>query len=140
MNKYFIKIMERKNKYFINLERNTSTQNYILEIKEAEMFFSTIKLTCYNADSELVVVMLPKYITNLLDEYLISFLNGCFLTVCINRDSCSFICITENMLDSYPNGFRNAVRVIIDVNDERIDDVYPLPFCRTGLNRRAIHR
>lgn len=132
--------MGHLNKYFINLERNTSTQNYILEIKEAELHFSTIKLTCYNAESELVIVMLPKFVTNLLYEDFLNCLIGCYLTVCINRDFSSFICITENMLDSYPNGFRNAIRVIIDVNDERIDEVYPLPFCRMEISRRVIHR
>ena len=34
----------KKNKYFINLEKNTSTQSFILEINSAERSFSTVKL------------------------------------------------------------------------------------------------
>ena len=58
----------KKNKYFINLEKNTSTQSFILEINSAERSFSTVKLTCYNSKSELVTVMLPKYVSALLAE------------------------------------------------------------------------
>ena len=32
----------KKNKYFINLEKNTSTQRFILEINSAERSFSTV--------------------------------------------------------------------------------------------------
>ena len=37
----------KKNKYFINLEKNTSTQSFILEINSAERSFSTVKLKCH---------------------------------------------------------------------------------------------
>ena len=53
----------KKNKYFINLEKNTSTQSFILEINSAERSFSTVKLRCHNSKSELVIVMLPKYVS-----------------------------------------------------------------------------
>ena len=97
----------KKNKYFINLEKNTSTQSFILEINSAERSFSTVKLNCQNSKSELVTVMLPKYVIDL---------HGYFLTVCIHRNFSSFICITPDMLNEYPNGNLNAVRIIIEIN------------------------
>ena len=51
----------KKNKYFINLEKNTSTQSFILEINSAERSFSTVKLNCQNSKSEIVIVMLPMW-------------------------------------------------------------------------------
>ena len=73
-----------KNKYFINFEKNTSTQSFILEISSAERSFSTVKLNCHNSNSELVAVMLPKYVSALLTEEMD--LHGHFLTVCIDRN------------------------------------------------------
>ena len=35
----------KKNKYFINLEKNTSTQSFILEINSAEGLFQLLNLT-----------------------------------------------------------------------------------------------
>ena len=118
----------KKNKYFINLEKNTSTQSFILEINSAERSFSTVKLTCYNSKSELVTVMLPKYVSALLAEKID--LHGYFLTVCIYRNFSSFICITPNMLKEFPNGYANSIRIIIEINGERIDEIHDLPFCR----------
>ena len=89
-----------KNKYFINLEKNTSNQSFILEISSAERSFSTVKLNCHNSNSELVTVMLPKYVSALLTEEMD--LHGHFLTVCIDRNFSSFICMAPNMLDEYP--------------------------------------
>ena len=74
----------KKNKYFINLEKNTSTQSFILEINSAERSFSTVKLNCQNSKSEIVIVMLPKYVSALLAEEID--LSGYFLTVCIYRN------------------------------------------------------
>ena len=34
------------------------------------------------------------------------------------------------MLNEYPNGNLNAVRIIIEINGERIDEIHKLPFCR----------
>ena len=93
------------------MEKNSSTQSFILEINSAERSFSTVKLKCYNSNSELVTVMLPKYVSALLAEEMD--LLGYFLTVCIHRNFSSFICITPDMLNEYPNGYANAVRVII---------------------------
>ena len=127
----------KKNKYFINLEKNTSTQSFILEINSAERSFSTVKLTCYNSKSELVTVMLPKYVSALLAEKID--LHGYFLTVCIHRNSSSFICITPDMLNEYPNGNLNAVRIIIEIKGERIeriDEIHKLPFCREMAIRK----
>ena len=118
----------KKNKYFINLEKNTSTQSFILEINSAERSFSTVKLNCQNSKSEIVIVMLPKYVSALLAEEID--LSGYFLTVCIHRNFSSFICITPDMLNEYPNGNLNAVRIIIEINGERIDEIHKLPFCR----------
>ena len=61
-----------KDKYFKkNLEKNSSTQCFILEISSAERAFSTVKLKCHNSNSELVTVMLPKYVSALLTEHCI---------------------------------------------------------------------
>ena len=118
----------KKNKYFINLEKNTSTQSFILEINSAERSFSTVKLNCQNSKSEIVIVMLPKYVSALLAEEID--LSGYFLTVCIYRNFSSFICITPDMLKEFPNGNLNAVRIIIEIKGERIDEIHKLPFCR----------
>ena len=118
----------KKNKYFINLEKNTSTQSFILEINSAERSFSTVKLNCQNSKSEIVIVMLPKYVSALLAEEID--LSGYFLTVCIYRNFSSFICITPNMLKEFPNGYANSIRIIIEINGERIDEIHKLPFCR----------
>ena len=118
----------KKNKYFINLEKNTSTQSFILEINSAERSFSTVKLNCQNSKSEIVIVMLPKYVSALLAEEID--LSGHFLTVCIYRNFSSFICITPNMLKEFPNGYANSIRIIIEINGERIDEIHKLPFCR----------
>ena len=118
----------KKNKYFINLEKNTSTQTFILEINSAERSFSTVKLNCQNSKSEIVIVMLPKYVSALLAEEID--LSGYFLTVCIYRNFSSFICITPNMLKEFPNGYANSIRIIIEINGERIDEIHKLPFCR----------
>ena len=127
----------KKNKYFINLEKNTSTQSFILEINSAERSFSTVKLNCQNSKSELVTVMLPKYVSALLAEEMD--LHGHFLTVCIHRNFSSFICITPDMLNEYPNGNLNAVRIIIEINGERIDEIHKLPFCRAmAIKRRSL--
>ena len=127
----------KKNKYFINLENNTSTQSFILEINSAERSFSNVKLKCYNSKSELVTVMLPKYVSALLAEEMD--LHGHFLTVCIHRNFSSFICITPDMLNEYPNGNLNAVRIIIEINGERIDEIHKLPFCRgMAIKRRSL--
>ena len=83
----------KKNKYFINLEKNTSTQSFILEINSAERSFSTVKLNCQNSKSEIVIVMLPKYVSALLAEEID--LSGYFLTVCIYRNFSSFVCINN---------------------------------------------
>ena len=127
----------KKNKYFINLEKNTSTQSFILEINSAERSFSTVKLTCYNSKSELVTVMLPKYVSALLAEEID--LSGYFLTVCIHRNFSSFICITPDMLNMYPNGYPNSIRIIIEINGERIDEIHKLPFCRAmAIKRKSL--
>ena len=118
----------KKNKYFINLVKNTSTQSFILEINSAERSFSTVKLNCQNSKSEIVIVMLPKYVSALLAEEID--LSGYFLTVCIYRNFSSFICITPDMLKEFPNGNLNAVRIIIEIKGERIDEIHKLPFCR----------
>ena len=104
----------KKNKYFINLEKNTSTQSFIL-----------------------VIEMLPKYVSAILAEEID--LCGYFLTVCIHRNFSSFICITPDMLNKYPNGYANAVRIIIEINGERIDEIHKLPFCRgMAIKRRSL--
>ena len=127
----------KKNKYFINLEKNTSTQSFILEINSAERSFSNVKLTCYNSKSEMVIVMLPKYVSALLAEEID--LHGYFLTVCIHRNFSSFICITPDMLNKYPNGYANAVRIIIEINGERINEIHKLPFCRAmAIKRKSL--
>ena len=76
----------------------------------------------------MVTVMLPKYVSALLAEEID--LHGHFLTVCIHHNFSSFICITPDMLNEYPNGNLNAVRIIIEINGERIDEIHKLPFCR----------
>ena len=40
-----------KDKYFKNLEKNTSTHCFILEISSVERSFSTVKLNCHNSNS-----------------------------------------------------------------------------------------
>ena len=127
----------KKNKYFINLEKNTSTQSFILEINSAERSYSNVKLTCYNSKSEMVIVMLPKYVSALLAEKID--LRGYFLTVCIHRNFSSFICITPDMLNKYPNGYANSIRIIIEINGERIDEIHNLPFCRgKAIRKRSL--
>ena len=127
----------KKNKYFINLEKNTSTQSFILEINSAERSFSTVKLNCQNSKSEIVIVMLPKYVSALLAEEID--LSGYFLTVCIHRNFSSFICITPDMLNMYPNGYANSIRIIIEINGERIDEIHKLPFCRAmAIKRKSL--
>ena len=127
----------KKNKYFINLEKNTSTQSFILEINSAERSFSTVKLNCQNSKSEIVIVMLPKYVSALLAEEID--LSGYFLTVCIHRNFSSFICITPDMLNMYPNGYANSIRIIIEINEERIDEIHKLPFCRAmAIKRKSL--
>ena len=127
----------KKNKYFINLEKNTSTQSFILEINSAERSFSTVKLSCQNSKSEIVIVMLPKYVSALLAEEID--LSGYFLTVCIHRNFSSFICITPDMLNMYPNGYANSIRIIIEINGERIDEIHKLPFCRAmAIKRKSL--
>ena len=127
----------KKNKYFINLEKNTSTQSFILEINSAERSFSTVKLNCQNSKSEIVIVMLPKYVSALLAEEID--LSGYFLTVCIHRNFSSFICITPDMLNMYPNGYANFIRIIIEINGERIDEIHKLPFCRAmAIKRKSL--
>ena len=121
----------KKNKYFINLEKNTSTQSFILEINSAERSFSTVKLKCHNSNSELVTA---KYVSALLAEEMD--LHGYFLTVCIHRNFSSFICLTPDMLVKYPNGYENAVTIIIEINGERIDEIHNLPLCRGMAIRR----
>ena len=59
-----------------------------MEINSAERSFSTVKLRCHNSKSELVIVMLPKYVSALLAEEMD--LHGYFLTVCIHRNFSSF--------------------------------------------------
>ena len=81
--------------------------------------------------------MLPKYVSALLAEEID--LRGYFLTVCIHRNFSSFICITPDMLNKYPNGYANAVRIIIEINGERIDEIHKLPFCRgMAIKRRSL--
>ena len=127
----------KKNKYFINSEKNTSTQSFILEINSAERSFSTVKLNCQNSKSEIVIVMLPKYVSALLAEEID--LSGYFLTVCIHRNFSSFICITPDMLNMYPNGYANSIRIIIEINGERIDEIHKLPFCRAmAIKRKSL--
>ena len=127
----------KKNKYFINLEKNTSTQSFLLEINSAERSYSNVKLNCQNSKSELVTVMLPKYVSALLAEEID--LRGYFLTVCIHRNFSSFICITPDMLNKYPNGYANSIRIIIEINGERIDEIHNLPFCRAmAIKRRSL--
>ena len=127
----------KKNKYFINLEKNTSTQSFILEINSAERSYSNVKLNCQNSKSELVTVMLPKYVSALLAEEID--LRGYFLTVCIHRNFSSFICITPDMLNKYPNGYANSIIIIIEINGERIDEIHNLPFCRAmAIKRRTL--
>ena len=127
----------KKNKYFINLEKNTSTQSFILLINSAERSFSTVKLNCQNSKSEMVTVMLPKYVSALLAEEMD--LHGYFLTVCIYRNFSSFICITPDMLNMYPNGYANSIRIIIEINGERIDEIHNLPFCRgKAIRKRSL--
>ena len=127
----------KKNKYFINLEKNTSTQSFILEINSAERSFSTVKLNCQNSKSEIVIVMLPKYVSALLAEEID--LSGYFLTVCIHRNFSSFICITPDMLNMYLNGYANFIRIIIEINGERIDEIHKLPFCRAmAIKRKSL--
>ena len=116
------------------MEKNTSTQSFILEINSAVRSFSTVKLTCYNSKSELVTVMLPKYVSALLAEGID--LHGYFFTVCIHRNFSSFIFITPDMLNKYPNGYANAVRIIIEINGDRIDEIHKLPFCRGMAMRK----
>ena len=72
--------------------------------------------------------MLPKYVSALLAEKID--LHGYFLTVCIHCNFSSFICITPDMLNENPNGNLNAVRIIIEIKGERIDEIHKLPFCR----------
>ena len=127
----------KKNKYFINLEKNTSTQSFILEINSAERSFSTVKINCQNSKSEIVIVMLPKYVSALLAEE--KDLSGYFLTVCIYRNFSSFICITPDMLNMYPNGYANSIRIIIEINGKRIDEIHDLPFCRgKAIRKRSL--
>ena len=138
-NKNYIKLYYtyKKNKYFINLEKNTSTQSFILEINSAERSFSTVKLNCQNSKSEIVIVMLPKYVSALLAEEID--LSGYFLTVCIHRNFSSFICITLDMLNMYPNGYANSIRIIIEINGERINEIHKLPFCRAmAIKRKSL--
>ena len=81
--------------------------------------------------------MLPKYVSALLAEEMD--LHGYFLTVCIHRNFSSFICITPDMLNEYPNGNLNTVRIIIEINGERIDEILKLPFCRgMAIKRRSL--
>ena len=81
--------------------------------------------------------MLPKYVSALLAEEID--LSGYFLTVCIHRNFSSFICITPDMLNKYPNGNLNAVRIIIEINGERIDEIHKLPFCRgKAIRKRSL--
>ena len=127
----------KKNKYFINLEKNTSTQSFILEINSAERSFSTVKLNCQNSKSEIVIVMLPKYVSALLAEEID--LSGYFLTVCIYRNFSSFICITPDMLNMYSNGYANSIRIKIEINGEWIDEIHKLPFCRAmAIKRKSL--
>ena len=87
--------------------------------------------------SELVTVMLPKYVSALLAEKID--LHGYFLTVCIYRNFSSFICITPNMLKEFPNGYANSIRIIIEINGERIDEIHDLPFCRgKAIRKRSL--
>ena len=78
--------------------------------------------------------MLPKYVSALLAEEID--LSGYFLTVFIYRNFSSFICITPDMLKEYPNGNLNAVRIIIEINGERINEIHKLPFCRAMAIRK----
>ena len=81
--------------------------------------------------------MLPKYVSALLAEEMD--LHGHFHTVCIHRNFSSFICITPDMLNEYPNGNLNAVRIIREINGERIDEIHKLPFCRgMAIKRRSL--
>ena len=34
------------------------------------------------------------------------------------------------MLKEFPNGYANSIRIIIEINGERIDEIHKLPFCR----------
>ena len=40
------------------------------------------------------------------------------------------------MFNEYPNGNSNAVRIIIEINGERIDEIHNLPFCRGMVIRK----
>ena len=131
----------QRNSNFINLEKDLSTQAYILEIIGAELNHSTLMLRCHNSDSELIIVMLPKFVTNLLSINLLSHLEGCFLEVCIIRGHGSYISITENVLSqTYPSGIDGFMNVVIEINGERIHEIHPLPFCRRNTIRREIRR
>ena len=44
--------------------------------------------------------------------------------------------MTPNMFDEYPRGYANAVRVIIEINGKRIEEIHNLPFGRGMLIRR----
>ena len=85
----------------------------------------------------MVTVMLPKYVSALLAEEMD--LHGYFLTVCIYHNFSSFICITPDMLNMYPNGYENSIRIIIEINGERIDEIHKLPFCRgKAIKKRSL--
>ena len=81
--------------------------------------------------------MLPKYVSALLAEEMD--LHSHFLTDCIHRNFSSFICITPDMLNEYTNGNFKAVRIIIEINGEQIDEIHKLPFCRAmAIKRRSL--
>ena len=85
----------------------------------------------------MVTVILPKYVSALLAEEMD--LHGYFLTVCIYRNFSSLICITPDMLNMYPNGYANSMRIIIEINGERIDEIHNLPFCRgKAIRKRSL--
>ena len=47
--------------------------------------------------------------------------------------------ITPNMLKEFPNGNLNAVRIIIEIKGERIDEIHKLPFCRgKAIRKRSL--
>ena len=85
---------------------------------------------CENVEKCVKMCWRPVFYILLID------LNGYFLTVCIYRNFSSFICITPDMLKEYPNGNLNAVRIIIEINGERIDEIHKLPFCRAMAIRK----
>ena len=127
---------------YINLEMDTSPQFYYFLIINAKKYFDghslMVELKCFNG-SEIMDVILPKYVGDLIPEDLINKIQRYHLIVCINKQVGNIrnvIMITNDTPQLIPSGEKYRMRVSLCIEGEKLESSYPLPFVRNQTTHR----